>query len=85
VAGSDSHYELIHPEWLILVYEVGSNTSEGQSGAISGQTYLCSKTGSPQQRSVTIDAHFTVIGFTSTIETLNVCNNLFWKDGERRV
>ncbi len=45
--GLQSAYELVHPEWLVFVDEVGSNTSQVKDGAIDGQTYLCSKEGHP--------------------------------------
>ena len=60
-----SAYELIHPEWLVFVDEVGSNTSQAKDGAVGGQTYLCTKDGRPQQRAATKDCHFTVLGFTA--------------------
>jgi hypothetical protein len=63
--GMKSAYELIHPEWLVFVDEVGSNTSQSKDGAIGGQTYLCTKDGRPQNRAATKDAHFTVLGFTA--------------------
>ncbi len=42
-----SAYELIHPEWLVFVDDVGSNTSQTKDGAIGGETYLCGKMGRP--------------------------------------
>jgi hypothetical protein len=38
--GLKSPYELIHPDWLVFVDEVVSNTSQAKDGAIGGQTYL---------------------------------------------
>ena len=38
--GCQSAYELIHPEWLVFVDEVGSNTSQTKDGRVGGQTYL---------------------------------------------
>jgi hypothetical protein len=63
--GLKSAYELIHPEWLVFVDEVGSNTSQAKDGAVGGQTYLCTKDGRPQQRAATKDCHFMVLGFTA--------------------
>jgi len=63
--GMKSAYKLIHPEWLVFIDEVGSNTSQSKDGAIGGQTYLCTKDGRPQNRAATKDAHFTVLGFTA--------------------
>jgi len=51
--GHKSAYELIHPEMLVFVDEVGSNTSQTKDGHVGGQTYLCTKEGRPQQRAAT--------------------------------
>jgi hypothetical protein len=63
--GLQSAYRLLHPEWLVFVDEVGSNTSQVKDGAIGGQTYFCWKEGHPQNRAATKDAHFTILGFTA--------------------
>jgi hypothetical protein len=34
--GLKSAYELIHPEWLVFVDEVGSNMSQAKDGAVDG-------------------------------------------------
>jgi len=47
--GLQSEYELIHPEWLVFVDEVGSNTSQTKDGHVGGETYLCAADGRPQQ------------------------------------
>jgi len=47
--GLKSAYELIHPDWLLFVDEVGSNTSQAKDGNVGGQLYLCSVDGRPQQ------------------------------------
>jgi hypothetical protein len=51
--GHKSSYELIHPEMLVFVDEVDSNTSQTKDGHVGGQTYLCTKEGRPQQRAAT--------------------------------
>ncbi len=63
--GLKSVYEVIHPKWLVFVDKVGSNTSQANDGAVSGQTYLCTKDGHPQQWEATKDCHFTILGFTA--------------------
>jgi hypothetical protein len=63
--GLKSPYELIHPDWLLFVDEVGSNTSQAKDGNVGGQFYLCSVDGRPQQCAATKDAHFTMLGFTA--------------------
>jgi len=76
-SGLESHYELIHPQNFIFVDEIGSNTSQQKDGAVGGQTYLCSKTGRPQQRAATKDAHFTVLGFTAATGKPLMCAIIF--------
>jgi len=75
--GLKSPFELIHPEMLVFVDEVGSNTSQAKDGAIGGQTYLCSKDGRPQQHAATKDAHFTVLGFTAANGVPLMCAIIF--------
>jgi hypothetical protein len=38
--GCKSTFELIHPEWLVFMNEVGSNTSKTKDGNIGGQQVL---------------------------------------------
>ena len=75
--GMKSCFELIHPEWLVFVDEVGSNTSQAKDGAVGGQTYLCTKDGRPQQRAATKDCHFTVLGFTAASGDPIMCAIIF--------
>jgi hypothetical protein len=75
--GLKSAYELIHPEWLVFIDEVGSNTSKAKDGAVGGQTYLCTRDGHPQQRAATKDCHFTVLGFTAANGEPIMCAIIF--------
>jgi len=75
--GCKSQYELIHPEWVLFVEECGSNTSQAKDGQVGGQTYLSSRTGRPQQRAATKDAHFTVMGFTAASGDPVMCAIIF--------
>jgi hypothetical protein len=75
--GLKSSYELIHPDWLLFVDEVGSNTSQAKDGNVGGQLYLCSVDGRPQQRAATKDAHFTVLGFTAASGEPVMCAVIF--------
>jgi hypothetical protein len=75
--GLKSKYELIHPDWLLFVDEVGSNTSQAKDGNVGGQLYLCSVDGRPQQRAATKDAHFTVLGFTAADGQPVMCSIIF--------
>jgi hypothetical protein len=72
-----SMFELIHPEWLVFVNEVGSNTSQTKDGNVGGQTYLCTKEGCMQQRAATKDAHFTLLGFTAANGKPIMCAIIF--------
>ncbi len=64
--GMKSCFELIHPEWLVFVDEVESNTSHAKDGAVGRQTYLCTK-----------DCHFTVLGFTAASGDPFMCAIIF--------
>jgi hypothetical protein len=75
--GYKSKYELIHPSWLIVVDEVGSNTLQAKDGNVRGQMFLCMKDGQPQQRAATKDAHFTMLGFTSANGEPIMCMIIF--------
>jgi hypothetical protein len=75
--GIKSKFELIHPDWLIFVDEVGSNTSQVKDGQVGGQLYLCCVDRRPQQRAATKDAHFTVLGFTAASREPLMCAVIF--------
>jgi hypothetical protein len=75
--GCKSQFELIHPDHLIFVDEVGSNTSQTKDGNVGGQTFLCTADGRPQSRAATKDAHFTVLGFTAANGEPLLCAIIF--------
>jgi hypothetical protein len=75
--GKKSHFELIHPDWVVFVDEVGNNTSQTKDGQVGGQKFLCAKDGRPQQRLATKDAHFTMLGFTSASGEPLLCAIIF--------
>ncbi len=75
--GLKSPYELIHPEWLIFVDEVGSNTAQTKDGQVGGQLFLCGKDARPQQRAAVKDSHFTVLGFTAASGEPLMCSIIF--------
>ena len=75
--GLKSEYELIHPELVVFVDEVGSNTSQTKDGQVGGETYLCAADGRPQQRAATKDSHFTVMGFTTATGLPLMCAIIF--------
>jgi hypothetical protein len=66
--GLKSKYKLIHPELVVFVDEVESNTSQMKDSQVGGETYLCTADGCPQQRTATKDAQFTVLGFATAME-----------------
>jgi hypothetical protein len=68
---------LIHPEWLVFVDEVSSNTLQTKDGNVVGQTYLCTKDGHPQNCAATKDAHFTLLGFTAANGKPLMCAIIF--------
>ena len=49
--GLQTKYNLIHPDRLLFVDEVGSNTSQSEDGNVAGELFLCGKGERPQQRS----------------------------------
>jgi hypothetical protein len=75
--GLKSRFELIHPDWLIFVDEVGCNTSQTKDGQVGGEKFLCTADGWPQMRSATEDAIFTVLGFTAASGALLMCAIIF--------
>jgi hypothetical protein len=75
--GCKSEFELIHPDHLIFVNEVGSNTLQAKDGQVGGQTYLLSVDSRPQNRAATKDAHFTMLGFTAANGEPLLCAIIF--------
>jgi hypothetical protein len=43
--GLKSAFELIHPDWLIFVDEIGCNTSQTKDGQVCGEKFLCAADG----------------------------------------
>jgi hypothetical protein len=39
--GLKSAFELIHPDWLIFVDEIGCNTSQTKDGQVCDEKFLC--------------------------------------------
>jgi hypothetical protein len=68
---------LIHPDWLISVDEVGSNTSQMKDGQVGGKLFLFGTDARPQQRAAIKDSHLTVVGFTSASGQLLMCAIIF--------
>ena len=70
-------YKLLHPEKLIFVDKVGSNTSQTKDGNVGGEKFLCEASARPQHRIGTKDSHFTVLGFTSASGEPLMCAIIF--------
>ncbi len=75
--GCESEFELIHPDWLVFVDEVGSNNLQTKDSNVGGETYLCLKEGIPQSYAETKDAHFTMLGFTAASGEPIMCALVF--------
>jgi hypothetical protein len=73
--GLNSKYELIHPDMLIFVDELGCTTNQKQDG--DNEKYLCPKSGWPQQQVATKDLHFTILGFTAADGSPVMCTIIF--------
>ena len=63
--GLQTEFMLLHPNKLLFVDEVGSNTSQAKDGNIGGEKFLVLNDARPQQRSACKDTHFTVLSFTT--------------------
>ena len=75
--GLPTMYKLLHPEKLIFVDEVGSNTSQTKDGNVGGEKFLCEASARPQHRIGTKDSHFTVLGFTAATGEPVMCAIIF--------
>ncbi|KAI2501029.1 hypothetical protein MHU86_13441 [Fragilaria crotonensis] len=64
-SGLPTSYMMQHPDKIIFVDEVGSNTSTTKDGNVGGENYLCEAGARPQVRAATRDSHFTLLGFTA--------------------
>jgi len=69
--GRKAEYELICPDKVIFVDEVGCNTSQKNDGNISGEKFLVCADSQAQIRLAFKDCHFTVLGFmAATVEPM---------------
>ena len=75
--GLQTKYNLIRPDRLLFVDEVGSNTSQTKDGNVGGELFLCGKGERLQQRLAHKDAHFTVLGFTAANGNPIMCAIIF--------
>ena len=75
--GLPTRYILQHPDNLLFVDEVGSNTSTSKDGNVGGEKFLCEAMSRPQVRAATKDSHFTVLGFTTASGLPVMCGIIF--------
>ena len=75
--GLPTAFNIVRPDKLLFVDEVGSNTSQSKDGNVGGEKFLCEKLHRPQIRSSTKDSHFTVLGFMSAAGVPLMCSIVF--------
>jgi hypothetical protein len=63
--GPKTQYSLLHPEYLVMVDEVGENISQKGDGNAGGQKFMVTSDMRAQVRIFFKDNHFTVLGFTA--------------------
>jgi hypothetical protein len=66
-------YSLLHPEYLVMVDEVGENISQKGDGNAGGQKYMVVIDMLAQVRNSFKDNHFTVLGFTAANGLPTMC------------
>ncbi|KAI2504990.1 hypothetical protein MHU86_9433 [Fragilaria crotonensis] len=76
-SGLPTSYMMQHPDKLIFVDEVGSNTSTTKDGNVGVEKYLCEAGARPQVRAATRDSYFTVLGFTAATGVPLMCAIIF--------
>ena len=75
--GRKSQYFLLHPEKMIFVDEVGSNTSQKNDGHCGSEKFLVPVNIRPQIHAASKDSHFTVLGFTAATGEPICCAIIF--------
>ena len=87
VEGADSFgckvtHQLTHPDYCIVLDEVGGNIHMTGDGDIGGEQYLCEKGTVPQMKTSKGDKHFTLLGLTLLSGDALMCVVIF--SGKRR-
>jgi hypothetical protein len=62
--GRKTKYQMIHPNYLVFVDEVGDNTSQKDDENIAGTKYVVSRKNRALMRAAHNDCHFTKLGFS---------------------
>ena len=60
--GCTYYHRLDHPEYYVVMYEVGRNTNMKEDRYIDGEMYLCEPGMISQHTSSRTDKHFTLLG-----------------------
>ena len=71
--GRKCQYHLTHPEYLLFVDEVGSNTNMTSDKNKGGEQFACERGTVPRQQASNTDIHFTVLGFTNAAGQAVLC------------
>ena len=75
-------HQLTHPDYCIVMDEVGGNIHMTGDGDIGGEQYLCEKGTIPQMKTSKGDKHFTLLGLTLLSGEALMCVVIF--SGKRR-
>jgi hypothetical protein len=62
--GRKTKYQMIQPNYLVFVDEVGDNTSQKDDGNIAGTKYIVGRKNRALMRAAQNDYHFTMLGFS---------------------
>jgi hypothetical protein len=71
--GRKTQYSLLHPEYLVLVDEVGENISQKGDGNAGGQKFMAASDMRAQVLNSFKDNHFKVSGFTAANGHPTIC------------
>ena len=82
--GLPSRYELLHPEYLLFVDEVGSNT-DMRKDKQGNKKVITEKGFKGTQEAITTDLHYTVMGFTAATGDPVLCVVIFESDNEELI
>lgn len=58
-------HDITHPDYIIVMDEVGGNTSQKGDGYVGGKLMLCETRKTPQQKINTKNKHYTLLGLTA--------------------
>jgi hypothetical protein len=71
--GRKTQYSLLHPEYLVMVDEVGEDISQQGYGNAGGQKFMAANDMRAQVRNSCKDNHFTILGFTAANGQPTMC------------